>query len=74
MAAINHGGTFYRLDKSSQSGDCGEAYSNLGAVLFNAKMTEEAIDYFKEAIRIRPGFAAAQKNLETALLRLEELE
>jgi len=25
MAAINHGGTFYRLDKSSQSGDCGEA-------------------------------------------------
>ena len=25
MAAINHGGTFYRLDESSQSGDCGEA-------------------------------------------------
>jgi len=25
MAAINHGGTFYRLVKSSQSGDCGEA-------------------------------------------------
>ena len=25
MAAINHGSTFYRLDKSSQSGDCGEA-------------------------------------------------
>jgi len=25
MAAINHGGTFYRLNKSSQSGDCGEA-------------------------------------------------
>ena len=25
MAAINHGGTFYRLDKSSQSDDCGEA-------------------------------------------------
>jgi len=26
MAAINHGGTFYRLDaKCSQSGDCGEA-------------------------------------------------
>jgi len=41
--------------------------------LFHAKMTEEAIDYFKEAIRIRPGFAAAQKNLET-VLRSEELE
>ena len=25
MAAINHGGTFYRLEKSSQSGDCGDA-------------------------------------------------
>jgi len=25
MAAINHDGTFYRLDKSSQSGDCGQA-------------------------------------------------
>ena len=25
MVAINHSGTFYRLDKSSQSGDCGEA-------------------------------------------------
>jgi len=25
MAAINHGDTFYRLDESSQSGDCGEA-------------------------------------------------
>ena len=37
-------------------------------------MTEEAIDYFKEATRIRPGFAAAQENLETALLRSEELE
>jgi len=37
-------------------------------------MTEEAIDYFKEAIRIRPDFTAAQKNLETVLLRSEELE
>jgi len=25
MTAINQGGTFYRLDESSQSGDCGEA-------------------------------------------------
>jgi len=37
-------------------------------------MTEEAIDSFKEAIRIRPGYATAQKNLETVLLRSEELE
>ena len=50
------------------------AHYKLGIALFHAKMTEEAIDYFKEAIRIRPGFAAAQKNLEMALLRSEELE
>ena len=51
--------------------DYAEAYTNLGILLFNAKMTEEAIGYFKEAIRIRPGFAAAQKNLETALRSME---
>ena len=51
--------------------DYANAYNNLGAVMFNAKMTEEAIDYFKEAIRIRPGFTAAQKNLETALRSME---
>ena len=53
--------------------DCAEAYNSLGAVLFHVEMTEEAIDYLKEAIRIRPGFAAAQKNLEMAL-RSKELE
>ena len=37
--------------------------------MFNAKMTEEAINYFKEAIRIRPDFTAAQKNLEKALIQ-----
>jgi len=51
--------------------DYADAYNNLGAVLFNAKMTEEAIDYFKEAIRVQPDFAAAQKNLETALRSME---
>ena len=54
--------------------DSADAHYNLGNVLLNAKMTEEAIDYYKEAIRIRPGFAAAQKNLEKVLLRSEELE
>ncbi|SVD25691.1 uncharacterized protein METZ01_LOCUS378545 [marine metagenome] len=35
---------------------------------------EEAIDYFKETIRIRSGFGAAQKNLEMAPLCSEELD
>jgi len=51
--------------------DYADAHNNLGGALFHAKMTEEAIDYFKEAIRIRPGFAAAQKNLETVLRSME---
>jgi len=54
--------------------DFAEARYNLGNLLLTAKMTEEAIDYYKEAIRIRPGYATAQKNLERALLRSEELE
>ena len=48
------------------------AHYKLGIALFHAKMTEEAIDYLKEAIRIRPGFAAAQKNLKVALSKLEK--
>ena len=54
--------------------DYADAHNNLGNALVHAKMTEEAIDYYKEAIRIRPGFAAAQKNLEMVLLWSEELE
>ena len=52
--------------------DYADACNNLGVVLFNPKMTEEAIGYFKEGIRIRPGFAAAQKNLESAIIKLEK--
>jgi hypothetical protein len=35
-------------------------------------MTEEAIDSFKEAIRIRPSYADAQKNLEMAISMSEK--
>jgi protein O-GlcNAc transferase len=52
--------------------DLAEAYSNLGAAMLNAKMTEEAIDSFKEAIRIRPDFIDAQKNLKIAISKLEK--
>ena len=48
------------------------AHNNLGIALFHAKMTEEAIDYFKEAIRILPDYANAHFNLGTALLEKGE--
>ena len=52
--------------------DFAEAYSNLGMALFQAKMTEEAIGYFKEAIRIRPDFIEAHNNLKVAISKLEK--
>jgi len=42
--------------------------------MFNAKMTEEAIDYYKEAIRIRPGYSAAHYNLGSALFQKGEIK
>ena len=50
------------------------AHYNFGNLLLNAKMTEEAIDHYKETLKLKPDLVAAQKNLEVALLRLEELE
>jgi len=37
-------------------------------------MTEEAIDYYKKAIGIRPGFYAAHNNLGNALLQKGEIK
>ena len=51
--------------------DNAEAHYNLGFALVAEGKNEEAIDYYKEAIRIRHGFAAAQKNLETVLRSME---
>jgi len=51
-----------------------DAHNNLGAALSAERKNEEAITHYKMAIKIKPDFAAAQKNLETALLRSEELE
>ena len=44
-------------------------HNDLGHALFSTKKTEEAISHYKMAIKFKPGFAAAQKNLEVALLR-----
>ena len=37
-------------------------------------MTEEAIDHYKEAIRIRPSFAIAHNNLGNALVQKGEMK
>jgi len=49
-------------------------HNNLGIALFTEGKIEEAISHYKMAIKLKPDYAAAQKNLEMALLRSEELE
>jgi len=49
-------------------------HNNLGIALLAEGKNEEAISHYKMAIKLNPDFAAAQKNLETVLLRSEELE
>ena len=63
--------TFKKHWDSRLNSESAEVAFNLGIALFAEGKNEEAIGYFKEAIRIRPGFAAAQKNLETALRSME---
>ena len=46
-------------------------HNNLGIALFANRKIEEAISHYKMAIELKPGFAAAQKNLETALRSME---
>jgi Flp pilus assembly protein TadD len=39
----------------------------LGAALVLKGQTEEAIRHFQEALRLKPGYASARKNLDAAL-------
>jgi tetratricopeptide (TPR) repeat protein len=47
------------------------AQNNLGAILRQAGKPEEAIGYFKQALRIKPDLAEAHYNLGVTLARLE---
>ena len=65
MAAINHGGTFYRLDKSSQSGDCGEA--NVMALHLSRKQVMpfafavKGIPFGKTALKLKRKATASEQ-------------
>jgi len=50
------------------------AHNNLGNALFQKGEIKEAIDHYRETLKLKPDLVAAQKNLEMALLRSEELE
>jgi len=46
-------------------------HNNLGIALVAEGKNEEAISHYKMAIKLKPDYAAAQKNLETALRSME---
>jgi len=43
------------------------AHNGLGVALMNLGRTDEAIEHFREALRLRPGYWMAQANLERAI-------
>ena len=50
------------------------AHNNLGNALLQKGEIKEAIDHYRETVRLKPDLIAAQKNLEMALLRSQGLE
>ena len=50
------------------------AHYNLGYALLQKGEMKEAVHHFRETLKLRPDLVSARKNLEMALLRLEEYE
>ena len=50
-------------DCVKKSPNKGRSHNNLGNVLFNQGMYQEAIDQYKEALRIKPNYAWTHNNL-----------
>jgi len=66
MAAINHGGTFYRLDESSQSGDCGEAN------VMSLHLASKQVMPFAFAVKDIPfGYSLTQVKAQSNCIRAE---
>jgi cytochrome c-type biogenesis protein CcmH/NrfG len=51
-----------------------EAHNCLGHIMVQKGEMQEAVDHYRETVRIRPDLDAARDNLEFALLRLQQLE
>ena len=54
--------------------DFADAYNNLGNALVQKGEMKEAIDHYRETLKLKPDLVLAQKNLETALFRAQEIE
>lgn len=53
-------------DTIAKNPACWMAYNNLGALLFDAGKTQEAIGYYEQALRVKPDHAEASYNLGNA--------
>ena len=47
---------------------------SLENALFQKGVMKEAINHYRETVRLKPDLVSARKNLEMTLLRLEEYE
>ena len=52
-----------------RSGEAAEAHHNLGVALARLGRPDEAVQSYREAVRLRPGYAEAHSNLGIALER-----
>ena len=51
-----------------------QAHNNLGNALAQKGDIREAINHYRETVRLKPDLVSVRKNLEMVLLRLEEYE
>jgi cytochrome c-type biogenesis protein CcmH/NrfG len=51
-----------------------EALNYLGRIIVQKGEMQEAVDHYRETVRLKPDLDAARDNLEFALFRLQQLE
>jgi tetratricopeptide (TPR) repeat protein len=64
----------YYLLKSRKKPNCAETQNNLGSLYAKQKQWQQAVFHFRQAIKLKPDFAGAHRNLARALTKSGKLE